>query len=165
MTPSYWLSSHLFLVQQICNLIFDIYDCTQQEWNYSPNMPTSSGHYVTTSGDYLQWLPPVTASSDYLQWLPLANYPIWWLSQNHYQIKPPVTASSDYLQWLPLATYPIWWLSQNQNQIKKVNKNKTTVQLCQLPASGDYLRWLPPVTTSGDYLRWLPLVTTCETIS
>ena len=20
----------------------------------------------------------------------------------------------------------------------------------------EYLRWLPPVTTSGDYLRWLP---------
>ena len=30
-----------------------------------------------------------------------------------------------------------------------------------MPApSSDYLRWLPPVTTSGDYLRWLPPVTT-----
>ena len=62
-TLIHWLSSLLSLVQQICNLSFDIYDCTQQEWNYSPNMPTPSGDCIWSLSHYLRWLPPVTTSS------------------------------------------------------------------------------------------------------
>ena len=68
MTPSYWLSSLLILVQQIFNLSFDIYDYTQQ-WNYSPNMPTPTGDCIWSLSHYLRWLPPMTTSGETLSHL------------------------------------------------------------------------------------------------
>ena len=74
MTPSYWLSSLLTLVQQKCTLfqtfitVLNKNETTLQICQL--HLVIVSGHYLTTSGDHLRWLPPATTSGDYLRWLP-----------------------------------------------------------------------------------------------
>ena len=84
----------------------------------------------------------------------------WWPSNNSYWWLLLVIVSDGSFKWLPLTVYHLFWplFCKSVLYFKHLLLYSTRMKLLSKYANSIW--WLYLVTTSGDYLRWLSPVTT-----